>query len=78
MTISAAVPILRDMTLPIPSPSEPRPWQTVARERGIPLRILGELLGRTHSTMLAYSMGKRPVPQELLDKLARILGEPIQ
>jgi hypothetical protein len=55
-----------------------RRWQDVAKERGISLRILGDLLGRTHSTMLAYSMGKRPLPQDLLEKLHRILGEDVQ
>lgn len=55
-----------------------RTWQEVARERGISLRILGELIGRPHSTMLAYSSGARTPPQEIIWKLARVLGEDVR
>ena len=61
-----------------PIPTEPRTWQEVARDRGISLRLLGELVGRPHSTMLAYSSHKRPTPQEILWKLARVLGETVR
>ena len=61
-----------------PTPTEPRTWQEVAKERGINLRILGELIGRPHQTMLSYSSGQRPTPQELLWKLARVLGETVR
>lgn len=61
-----------------PINAELRPWQDVAKERGISLRILGELIGRPHSTMLAYSSHKRVVPQEILWRLARVLGEPVR
>ena len=66
------------MALDAPTTEDPRPWQEVARERGISLRILGELVGRPHSTMLAYSCGKRVPPQELMWKIARVLGEPVR
>lgn len=55
-----------------------RTWQEVAQERGIPLRILGDLLGKTYNTMLAYSMGRRVPPEEVLRKLRRVLGEDVQ
>ena len=55
-----------------------RTWQEVARERGISLRILGELVGRPHSTMLAYSSGKRQPPQDLLFRISRVLGEDVR
>jgi hypothetical protein len=61
-----------------PIQTGPRTWQEVARDRGISLRILGELIGRPHSTMLAYSSHKRTTPQEILWKLARVLGEPVR
>ena len=50
----------------------------VREERGISLRLLGEIIGRPHSTMLAYSSGRRRVPQEILWKIGRALGEPVQ
>lgn len=65
---------MHDMT---PIPTDPRRWQDVAKERGISLRQLGDLLGRTHSTMLAYSIAKRRMPLELLDRLGKLLGEPV-
>ena len=55
-----------------------RTWQEVARDRGISLRILGELIGRPHSTMLAYSSGARVPPQEVLWRLRKVLGEEIR
>lgn len=55
-----------------------RTWQEVARERGISLRILGDLVGRPHSTMLAYSSGRRVVPQDIMWKIARTLGEDVR
>jgi hypothetical protein len=61
-----------------PTTTEPRRWQEVARERGFSLRQLGDLLGRTHSTMLAYSMGKRRMPHDLLERLGKMLGEAVQ
>ena len=61
-----------------PIPTGPRTWQEVARDRGISLRLLGELIGRPHSTMLAYSSGKRQPTQEILWKLARVLGETVR
>jgi hypothetical protein len=42
------------------------------------LRILGELVGRPHSTMLAYSSGKRVPPQEIIWKISRVLGEDVR
>ena len=66
------------MALEAPRADAPRTWQEVARERGISLRILGELIGRPHSTMLAYSSGKRVPPQEIMWKLARVLGEDVR
>lgn len=78
MTAGPRVPKLQGMALEVPSSDTLRTWQEVREERGISLRILGDLVGRTHSTMLAYSMGKRPVPQELLVRLARVLGEPVR
>jgi len=60
------------------TPMTPRPWQEVARERGIPLRLLGELVGRPHQTMRAYSSGKRTTPQEVLWRLSRVLGEDVR
>lgn len=61
-----------------PSDTEPRTWQEVAKERGINLRILGELIGRPHQTMLAYSSGQRRVPEDILWKLSRVLGETVK
>lgn len=61
-----------------PTDTAPRRWQDVAKERGLSLRMLGEFLGRTHSTMLAYSIAKRRMPQELLDRLGKMLGETVQ
>lgn len=55
-----------------------RTWQEVARDRGITLRLLGDLIGRPHSTMRAYSSGKRSTPQEVLWKLGRVLGEDVR
>ena len=55
-----------------------RTWQEVREERGISLRLLGELVGRPHSTMLAYSSRKRVPPQELMWKIARVLGEDVR
>lgn len=55
-----------------------RTWQEVAREQAYSLRYLGEKLGRYHSTMLAYSMGRRRVPRELLDKMSELFGEPVR
>ena len=55
-----------------------RTWQEVARDRGISLRILGELVGRSHMTMLAYSSGKRQPPQEVMWKIAKVLGEAVR
>jgi hypothetical protein len=55
-----------------------RTWQEVARERGISLRILGELIGRSHMTMLAYSSGRRVPPEEVMWKLRKVLGEPVR
>ena len=78
MTAQEKGPILQSMQDTAPIPTEPRTWQEVARDRGISLRLLGELVGRPHSTMLAYSSHKRRVPQEILWKLARVLGEPVQ
>lgn len=66
------------MTTETPTPTEPRTWQEVAKDRGISLRILGELIGRPHSTMLAYSSDRRRIPEELLWKLSRVLGEDVQ
>lgn len=66
------------MTAETPTPTDPRTWQEVARDRGISLRLLGELIGRPHSTMLAYSCGKRVPPQEIMWKLQRVLGEPVR
>jgi transcriptional regulator with XRE-family HTH domain len=66
------------MTAEPTTPTEPRTWQEVAKDRGISLRILGELIGRPHSTMLAYSCGKRTPPQEVLFRISRVLGETIQ
>lgn len=70
--------ILQSMQETTPLPTEPRTWQEVARERGINLRILGELVGRPHQTMLAYSSGVRRVPEEILWRLAKVLGEPVR
>lgn len=61
-----------------PKSTEPRTWQEVARDRGISLRLLGELIGRPHSTMLAYSSGRRVPPQDIMWKLQRVLGEPVR
>jgi len=66
------------MQEPTPIAAEPRAWQVVREERGISLRLLGEIIGRPHSTMLAYSSGRRRVPQEILWKIGRALGEPVQ
>lgn len=55
-----------------------RTWQEVRAERGISLRELGERVERTHSTMLAYSMGKRVPPQEVMDKIRAVLGEDVR
>jgi hypothetical protein len=65
------------MTPETPTPTAPRTWQTVAKERGLSLRILGEMVGRPHSTMLAYSCGKRRMPQPLRDRLSTIFGEAV-
>jgi hypothetical protein len=61
-----------------PTPTDARRWQDVAKERGFSLRQLGDLLDRTHSTMLAYSIEKRRMPQTLLDRLGKLLGETVQ
>jgi hypothetical protein len=53
----------------------PRDWRVVAREQRYNLRLLGEIVGRQHATMLGYSIGKRRVPQEVLDKLSELFGE---
>lgn len=66
------------MQQPTPISTEPRTWQEVREERGISLRILGEIIGRPHSTMLAYSSGRRRPPQDVLWALARALGEPVR
>ena len=66
---------MQDIT---PTPTDPRTWQEVARDRGISLRLLGELVGRPHSTMLAYSCGRRTPPQDVLFKLSRVLGEAVR
>jgi len=60
------------------TPTGLRPWQDVAREQGYSLRYLGEKIGRHHTTMLAYSIGKRRVPRELLDKMSDLFGERVQ
>lgn len=52
----------------------PRTWQETAKARGFSLRTLGEKVGRTHSTMLAYSCGKRPIPQPVRERMAEVLG----
>lgn len=78
MTFCGRGPILQDMTEQTPTATGPRTWQEIARDRGISLRILGELIGRPHSTMLAYSCGKRTPPQDVLFRISRVLGEPIQ
>lgn len=75
MTNGRRVPKMQDMTADTPIPTAPRTWQAVAKERGLTLRILGDLVGRPHSTMLAYSCGKRRMPQEMLDRLTRLFGE---
>jgi predicted transcriptional regulator len=61
-----------------PTTTTLRTWQEVRKERGISLRILGELVGRTDKTMQAYSMGIRATPEEVLWRLARVLGEPVR
>lgn len=66
------------MALEVPSDEPRRTWQEVAKERGISLRILGELIGRPHSTMLAYSSGRRVPPQEVMWSLRRVLGEDVR
>jgi len=66
------------MDLEIASVEAPRTWQEVREDRGISLRILGELIGRPHSTMLAYSSGKRRPPQEVMWKIAKVLGENVR
>lgn len=66
------------MTDQTPTAAVSRTWQEVAKDRGISLRLLGELIGRPHSTMLAYSCGKRNPPQDIMGKLTRVLGEPVR
>ena len=66
------------MALDVAETEARRTWQEVREERGISLRILGELVGKTHSTMLAYSIGKRRVPQDVMDKIRRVLGEDVR
>lgn len=61
-----------------PTDAEPRRWQDVRVERQLTLSQLGGLLGRPHSTMLAYSCGKRRLPKKLLLRLALIFGEPVR
>lgn len=78
MTFGRLVPNLRDMVIPTATSAEPRRWQDVRQARGLSLRELGNLVGRTHSTMLAYSCGAKPVPQRILDRLAEALGEPVR
>ena len=55
-----------------------RTWQEVAKERGISLRVLGDLTGKTYNTMLAYSMGRRVPPQEFVLKLSKVFGERVR
>lgn len=78
MTSSGHVAKVQHMALEVPRPTAPRRWQDVRVDRGISLRILGELVGKTHSTMLAYSIGKRVPPQEVIWKLSKVLGEDVQ
>jgi hypothetical protein len=66
------------MALEAPTDETRRTWQEVAKERGISLRILGELIGKTHSTMLAYSMGRRVPPQDVMWRIKRALGEDVR
>lgn len=66
------------MSVNTPTPTAARRWQDVTKERGVSLRVLGEIVGRPHSTMLAYSCGARQIPQVLLDKIAVVFGEPVQ
>ena len=61
-----------------PIATEPRDWRVVAQEHHLNLRELGELIGRQHTTMLAYSMGKRPVPKVVLIAMGAVLGEPVR
>jgi hypothetical protein len=56
----------------------PRPWQDVAKEQAYSLRYLGEKVGRQHTTMLAYSIGKRRTPREILDRMSELFGEPVR
>lgn len=63
------------MSQDTPIATGPRDWRVVAREQRYNLRLLGELVGRQHATMLGYSIGKRRVPQEVLDKLSELFGE---
>lgn len=58
--------------------TSPRRWQDVRAEQGVSLRVLGEMVDRRHSTMLAYSCGVLAVPQKILDRIAAALGEPVR
>lgn len=53
-------------------------WQDVARARGISLRKLGVLLDKSHTTMLAYSCGKRRVPEDVMERMTRLFGEDVR
>ena len=78
LTNARHVVVLQVMALEAPTTDPLRTWQEVRVERGISLRILGELVGRPHSTMLAYSSGRRVPPQEILWKIGRVLGEAVR
>jgi hypothetical protein len=78
LTLAGSRRTLQDMTADTPTPTEPRTWQEVAKDRGLNLRELGEMVGRTHSTMLAYSCGKLTPPKKILALLAQGLEEPVR
>ena len=66
------------MALNVSTTDTRRTWQEVAKEQAYSLRYLGEKVGRTHATMLAYSMGKRRTPREILDRMTALFGEDVR
>lgn len=66
------------MALEVTNTDPRRRWQDVRTERDIPLRVLGQLVGKTDSTMQAYSIGRRPVPKEVLWRMSIIFGEDVR
>ena len=80
LTFGGRVPNIQNVLTSLPTPTQDgaRPWQSVALEQGYTLALLVKSIGRTHNTMLAYSCGKRRVPQVVLIAMGHVLGEPVR